>query len=95
MDKLDKIFSIVDVEQRQKELCEHARSFHISIGTVKNDKGELNENKLAVLIYEAKENQIKRKKQTIMLITLGGVFLVAGFVAVYIVSKVIAGLPRA
>ncbi|MDD3375744.1 MAG: hypothetical protein PHY73_08520 [Candidatus Omnitrophica bacterium] len=94
MDKLDKIFLITDAEQRQKELCDCARSFNISIGKVKNEKGELNENKLAVLIYEARENQIKRKKQTIMLITLGLVVLAAGLVSIYVISKVLAGLAR-
>ena len=92
MDKLDKIFSIVDIGQRQKELCEYAQSLNISLGKVKNERGEVDENKLAVLIYETKGSQVKRKKQIIVLIGIGMVVLTVGLAAIYVVSKVLAGL---
>jgi len=89
--KLDQIFSIPDPEDRKKELLEYARDLSIGLGKTKNEKGDIDENKLAVLIYETTKNKEKARKQAVILIVVGFVFFVGCLLMVYAASRLLGG----
>jgi hypothetical protein len=58
-DKLDELLSIVDRQQRKVALIKYAESLGINYAKMQNKSGGYNEEKLAILIFDA---QRRRKK---------------------------------
>ena len=90
MSKLDELFAIPDKSERQKEIMEYARSLRINTAKCKNEFGEISEEKLAVLLYDAQRVKDTNKIQHTALI-IGGLILF-GFVMflILIISKLLS-----
>lgn len=59
MDKIEEFLSIIDRNQRLVAMIKYAESLGVNCSEAKNPMGEYNEEKLAILIYDA---QLKQKK---------------------------------
>ncbi len=87
MDKLDQILSITDTKERQKVLSEYALKLKISPAKAKNEKGEIDENKLTVFIFEAREARNKSKSQKVIILVIAAVFFVLCTWGMYVVMR--------
>lgn len=67
-----------DVGLRQKALMEYARSLNINPTKIKDDRDEISENRLAVLIYDTIQRRKHKKRQTITIVMVACGLLVLG-----------------
>lgn len=58
MNKLDALLSIVERKERQQALLEYAKAFKIDSTQVRDTVGNINEEKLAVLIFDAQKARL-------------------------------------
>jgi hypothetical protein len=90
MSQLDEIFFMEDPARRQRALVEYARSLKVNIIKAKKDNGELDENVLAVMIYDALELNKSSKRQNAGLI-IGGIFLLVVLGIIIYLAKRLLG----
>jgi ABC-type Na+ efflux pump permease subunit len=89
MGQLEEIFAIPDPQKRMEQLLALARSLRINVAKIKNDKGEPDENKLAVLLFEELREGKQKKRQQVMLIVLAVVLFIFGTIAMYALSQLV------
>jgi hypothetical protein len=91
MTKLEEIFQIGEKAERLKALIEYARAVKINPQKARNAKGEVSENELAVLLFDAEQSRKTVKLQNIGLVA-GALFVAAvvGFF-VMILMKALQG----
>jgi uncharacterized membrane protein len=94
MDKLSVIFENPDAAVRKAELNKLAKALNIKTAKFKNEKGELDENRLAVLIFEELREGRQKKRQHAMLVILAIVFIAVSLIGVYIASKALVAATR-
>ncbi|MDP8265916.1 MAG: hypothetical protein P9M07_03095 [Candidatus Aceula meridiana] len=87
MDKIGTILAIPDEKQRQKALMEYARSLDINPTKVKDENGDISENRLAVLIYDVIQRRIHKKKQTTTIVIVGIGLLIFGVAVMYALAR--------
>ena len=61
MDKLDALLSIVERKERQQSLLGYAQSLQIDGTQVRDTAGNINEEKLVILIFDAQKAKLKGK----------------------------------
>ncbi|MFA6379191.1 MAG: hypothetical protein WCX16_05385 [Candidatus Omnitrophota bacterium] len=94
MDKLSAIFENPDPKSRRAQLSDLARSLNINLTKVKNEKDDVDENRLAVLIFEELKNGQKKKQQRLMIVILGIAFFILGTIIMYAASQVVMSTAK-
>lgn len=92
MDKLSIIFANPNSEARKTELTKLARSLNINLSKAMNEKGDTDENKLAVLIFEEFKTGRQAKQQRLFLIVLGVLLFILGTLGMYAASRAIISI---
>ncbi|HOW35034.1 MAG TPA: hypothetical protein PL155_01275 [Candidatus Omnitrophota bacterium] len=92
MNTLDELLAIPDKTERHKALVDLARSFNINIAQVKEPNGEIREEELAVLIFEAQEKKKKKQFQNIAVVVVGIFFVIITLIFMGTLSKLLSGL---
>jgi len=87
MDKLSAIFEDPDPKTRKTQLLEFARSLNVNTLKIKKENGEIDENQLAVMIFQELKGGARRKKQRLMLAIIGFAFFSLYMVGMYVVSQ--------
>jgi hypothetical protein len=88
-DKLSAIFENPDAHTRKIELSKLARSLNINMGKVKDEKGEIDENRLAILIFEELKDGKQKKQQHLFIIVMAIAFFLLSAAGVYALSRVL------
>jgi ABC-type phosphate transport system permease subunit len=89
MSRLDEIFLIENSAERQKALIDYARSLQINVIRAKRDDGDLDENTLAVMIYDALEsNKCNTRQNTGLIIGTIFVLIVLGII-IYLAKRLL------
>ncbi|MDP2654303.1 MAG: hypothetical protein Q8Q08_09755 [Candidatus Omnitrophota bacterium] len=82
MNKLGQILDIPNRTERKDQLASYARALGIALPLARESDGELNEEKLAILIYDAQKTQ-KKTTAVNLKIALVGAVAVAGITALF------------
>ncbi len=83
---------IADQQERQRELVAYARSLNISTGKFKNEQGQINEEKLAILLYDHEQGQKSSRNQNIGFLFVGIFLALITFVLFFLFWKSIVHL---
>ncbi len=94
MDQLSIIFENPDASVRRAELAKLARSLHINTGKVKNEKGELDENRLAILIFEELKGGKQKKQQQLLIVVMAIVFFILSAAGMYALSRILSEMGK-
>jgi hypothetical protein len=94
MEKLSAIFENPDPKTRIDELVKLAKKLNVSTSKCKNDAGAIDENKLAILLFEEIRMGRQRKKQNFFLIIMATLLFIFGTVGMYIISKSLASMKK-
>ena len=91
MSKLEELLKIGDRSARRKALLEHARGLKIDSARARKENGELDEDVLTVLIYDAQQKKSSVQTQNTGLLAGAMIVFVMVIAAIYILAKLLAG----
>ena len=89
MSKLSQLIEIPQKEERQKVLLEYAKQLRINVAKVKNQEGQINEEELVVLIYDAEQGKKTSQHQNMAFLVVGIFVALALFALIFLLSRLL------
>jgi len=77
MSQLEEIMKIPDEEKRQEKLTEYAESLKINVGGAKKQSGKLNEDELAIMIFDSQRKKSSSRVTRIAVLIFSALFFTA------------------
>ena len=87
MKELDALLAIADLNKRQSALVQYAKALGLNPRLAAGENGELNEEKLIIMIYDALQEQRTERKKDVNFVGIGIFYLV-------VMIAIMAVLPR-
>ena len=94
INQIEEILKIGEKRERQKKLREYAQRLKINLLKVRKPSGEISEDGLTVLLYDALQARTRRRSQMTGLIAVGVFILGVMFVVFFLYAKfMLSALP--
>jgi len=90
--QLDKILSVPNEKERLDQLVSYARALKLNFNKARKQNGQINEEELAVLIYDVEQNRRGNKNQQLAALAVYFFIFSAVLVAILLFQRIWAGL---
>lgn len=94
MNKLDELLSIVDRHQRQVALIKYAESLGVDYAQAKDSSGEYNEEKLAILVFDATRRTQRARRVNLRFYTVNVLAGIVVLAAIFLMPAVFRQVYR-
>lgn len=84
MKQLEELLAIPDRKERQQALLEYARTLKVDPQKARKEGGDLSEDRLTVLIYDALQSRKMAKFQVTGLLIGGALMLIVGLIMIFL-----------